>query len=203
MKKINIGIVDYDLGNHDSLFFFLKSLGFKVVISKDFSILSGVDLIALPGVGAFPKAMKSLSESGIINFLTQWSTQGNPLLGICLGMQLLGSVSYEFGETKGLGLIPGEIVPLDSGKWHIGWNDHVPYKGNDLFGISTKDQFYYNHSFKFSGNEQAIMSYSMFDELIPAIIKKNNTVGIQFHPEKSQKSGQKLILRIVESLVNG
>jgi glutamine amidotransferase len=203
MMKITIGIVDYDLGNHDSLFFLLKSMGFKVLISKDISILNAMDLIILPGVGAFPKAMESLHSSGMVSFLSQWSNQGKPLLGICLGMQLLCTMSFEFVETKGLNLIPGKIVPLDSGKMHIGWNDNIPYKGNELFGITTKDQFYYNHSYKFIGNDNCIISYSMFDELIPAIIRKNKTIGIQFHPEKSQKSGKKLISTIVEKLIYG
>jgi|LakMenEpi03Aug12_release.lakeMendotaPanAssembly.Ray.scaffolds.fasta_scaffold700315_2 glutamine amidotransferase len=201
--KITIGIVDYDLGNHDSLFFLLKSMGFKVMISKDISILSAMDLIILPGVGAFPKAMESLHASGMASFISQWSNQGKPLLGICLGMQLLCTMSFEFEETKGLNLIPGRIVPLDSGKWHIGWNDNIPYKGHDLFGITTKDQFYYNHSYKFIGDDNYIISYSMFDELIPAIIQKNKTIGIQFHPEKSQKSGKKLFSTIIEKLIYG
>jgi glutamine amidotransferase len=203
MMKIKIGIVDYDLGNHDSLFFLLKSMGFKVVISKDISVLGEMALIILPGVGAFPKAMATLNSSGLASFIGQWSNQDKPLIGICLGMQLLCSMSFEFEETKGLNLIPGIIAPLDSGKSHIGWNDNIPFKSNEMFGINTIDQFYYNHSFKFIGEDNYIISYSLFDELIPAIIQKNKTVGIQFHPEKSQNSGKKLIPLLIKKLIYG
>ena len=121
-KKIKIGIIDYDLGNQDSLYYFLKSLRYKVFISKDPKLLSEQDLIILPGVGAFPKAMESLEKSGIDKFIIEWSKSNKPLVGICLGMQLLCSCSTEFVRTKGLNLIPGDIVPIANSKWHIGWN---------------------------------------------------------------------------------
>jgi glutamine amidotransferase len=201
MKKINIGIIDYDLGNQDSLFFFLKSLGYKVIISKDENILSEADVIILPGVGAFPKAMRSLCESGMDIFIRKWVKQQKPLIGICLGMQLLCSVSLEFQETKGLDLIPGNIIPFDSGKLQIGWNDNIPFNGHHSFETNSMDQFYYNHSYKYKGDDEYIVSYSIFGEIIPSIIQKNKVIGIQFHPEKSQKSGKKLINAIIEKLI--
>ena len=201
-KKIKIGIIDYDLGNQDSLYYFLKSLRYKVFISKDPKLLSELDLIILPGVGAFPKAMESLEKSGIDKFIIEWSKSNKPLVGICLGMQLLCSCSTEFVRTKGLNLIPGDIVPIANSKWHIGWN-YLSFLNETINGISKTDEFYFNHSYKYIGNDDYVVTKTMFDNSFASIIKKNKTIGIQFHPEKSQFSGKKLIHEIIKTLTDG
>lgn len=201
-KKIKIGIIDYDLGNQDSVYYFLKSLRYKVLISKDPNVLSDLDLIILPGVGAFPKAMKSLKKSGIDKFIIQWSNNNKPLVGICLGMQLLCSKSTEFCETKGLNLIPGDIIPISNNKWHIGWNS-LSFLNGSIKGISENDKFYFNHSYKYAGKNNYTITETKFENHFASIIQKNKTVGIQFHPEKSQFSGKKLIHTIFNNLMDG
>ena len=198
-KKIKIGIIDYDLGNQDSLYYFLKSLRYKVLISKDPKLLSSLDLIILPGVGAFPKAIESLEKSGMDKFIINWSKSNKPLVGICLGMQLLCSKSVEFVETKGLNLIPGNIVPIANDKWHIGWNN-ISFLKSTIKNISENDEFYFNHSYKYTGNDDYVITKTMFDNHFPSIIQK--TIGIQFHPEKSQFSGKKLIHAIFKTLTD-
>ena len=200
-KKIKIGIIDYDLGNQDSLYYFLKSLRYKVLISKDPKLLSSLDLIILPGVGAFPKAIESLEKSGMDKFIINWSKSNKPLVGICLGMQLLCSKSVEFVETKGLNLIPGNIVPIANDKWHIGWNN-ISFLKSTIKNISENDEFYFNHSYKYTGNDDYVITKTMFDNHFPSIIQKNKTIGIQFHPEKSQFSGKKLIHAIFKTLTD-
>jgi len=200
---IKIGIVGYNLGNQDSLYYVLKSLGFSVKISKKTEILSKSDIIILPGVGAFPQAMNLLKKNNLIDFLVDWSSENKPIMGICLGMQLLCTKSYEFRECNGLNIIDGEIVPLKKKNWHIGWNNNLE-KVNNFYEKLEEDYFYFNHSFKYKGNKKNILSNTKFNnEIIPSIIKKGNTVGVQFHPEKSQKSGKNLIISIVNKLVNG
>ena len=201
---IDITILDYDLGNQDSLLYSLKSLNLKAKISKDIEVLSKSDLLILPGVGSFPEAIKRLKENNLTEFLIKWVSKNKPILGICLGMQLLCSKSYEDKETKGLGIINGEIIALDSSSCHIGWNNVHMVEESYLLN-SKSDDFYFNHSFKFKGNKNFIKGYATFnDEKIPAIIKKdNNVLGIQFHPEKSQDAGKKLLLILIKKLIDG
>jgi glutamine amidotransferase len=200
---IDVAIIDYDLGNQDSLFYTLKSLEFRVKISKEVEVLSKSDILILPGVGSFPEAIKQLKNNNLSEFIIQWSSKNKPILGICLGMQLLCSKSYEYQESNGLGIINGEIVALNKASCHIGWNNVCQVEKSDLI-YSKLDDFYFNHSFKFKGNKNLIIGNTSFnDENIPAIIKKNNLVGIQFHPEKSQEAGKKLLLFIIKKLVNG
>tara|TARA_B100001059_G_C17736237_1_gene529018 strand:+ start:150 stop:755 length:606 start_codon:yes stop_codon:yes gene_type:complete len=200
---IDVKIVDYDLGNQDSLFYTLKALDFKVKISKDVAILSKSDVLILPGVGSFPEAIKRLKENNLSEFLIEWSSKNKPILGICLGMQLLCSKSYEYQESSGLGIINGEIIALNKTKCHIGWNNVCQVQKSDLL-YPKLDDFYFNHSFKFKGSKKLIIGNTTFnEENIPAIIKKNNVVGIQFHPEKSQEAGKKLLSLIIKKLVDG
>ena len=198
---IKIGIVGYNLGNQDSLFYVLKSLGFSVHLSKKIENLSKSNVIILPGVGAFPQAMSLLKKNNLVDFLVDWSNQNKPILGICLGMQILCTKSHEFKESSGLNIIDGEIIPLKGENCHIGWNNNEIIEDN-LFEQGDDKYFYFNHSFKYEGNKNNILSYTKFNnEVIPSIIKKGNIVGVQFHPEKSQDSGKNLILKIVEKLV--
>ena len=200
---IDVTIVDYDLGNQDSLFYTLKALDFKVKISKDVEILSKSDVLILPGVGSFPEAIKRLKENNLSEFLIEWSSKNKPILGICLGMQLLCSKSYEYQESSGLGIIKGEIIALNTTRFHIGWNNVSQVEKSEL-PYSELDDFYFNHSFKFKGNKNLIIGNTRFnEEIIPAMIKQNNVVGIQFHPEKSQEAGKKLLSHIIKKLVNG
>jgi glutamine amidotransferase len=122
MKKPTIGVVDYGLGNHNSVLQTLSYLNLRCRISDDYRLLEACDLLLLPGVGAFRPAMQALQRTGLDRFLLDQVECHKPILGICLGMQLLGNSSLENGWTAGLGFIPSDVVPLETGSWHIGWN---------------------------------------------------------------------------------
>ena len=199
---ISVAIVDYDIGNHNSLLYTLKSLEFDVKISKDIEILSNSDILILPGVGAFPKAMDLLKLNNLSNFLIEWSSKNKPIIGICLGMQLLCRKSYEYKDSEGLGIIDGEIVALSNNQCHIGWNSINDVQKSD-FLFSKGHDFYFNHSYKFIGDKSFIIGSTEFnDENIAAIIKNKNIIGVQFHPEKSQEAGKILLSFTIKKLIN-
>ncbi len=199
---ISVAIVDYDIGNHNSLLYTLKSLEFDVKISKDIEILSNSDVLILPGVGAFPKAMDLLKLNNLSNFLIEWSSKNRPIIGICLGMQLLCRKSYEYKDSEGLGIIDGEIVALSNNQCHIGWNSINDVQKSD-FLFSKGHDFYFNHSYKFIGDKSFVIGSTEFnDENIAAIIKNKNIIGVQFHPEKSQEAGKILLSFTIKKLIN-
>ena len=140
MSNITIGIVDYGMGNHASVAHSLRELGFRVRITKNPEELDLVDALILPGVGAYPLAMRTLHDQGLVVYLQEQAHLQRPLIGICLGMQLLASASYEHEYTIGLGLIPGEIVPFVDRGWHIGWNTLEYLKNDSLMQIFPKYQ---------------------------------------------------------------
>jgi len=198
MSRLGIGIVDYGVGNHTSVWRTLYALGYRCKISSRPEELLAQDFLVLPGVGAFPPAMQALLGSGLDKTLRTWVSQGKPLLGICLGMQLLADSSDEFGHTKGLGLIPGAVVELGLSRSHIGWNE-VRLTGSDpLLDPIGGEHFYFNHSFVFSGNEAAVRAESTLGRRFPVIIRHGKVIGVQFHPEKSQEAGRRLLRSIVE-----
>jgi imidazole glycerol-phosphate synthase subunit HisH len=192
--------VNYGVGNLASVRHCLQALDFRCRVSDDNAVLSSCDLLLLPGVGAFPLAMKALQARGLDRYLIEQSAQGRPLLGICLGMQLLTDVSYEGGLTRGLGLIPGEVVSLGQGSWHIGWNTVEKVATSPLFDLDGGDSFYFNHSYVHRGADEYQLCRTRFDCNFASMIGKGNTVGIQFHPEKSQIAGRTLLQKIVRRL---
>ncbi len=202
MKHITIGIVDYGLGNHASISYCLKQLGFRVKVSKDTEVLESVDLLILPGVGAFQQAMNRLQEYNLNSYLQRQSSV-KPIIGICLGMQLLATSSDEYGYHLGLNLIPGEIKAFNGGKHHIGWNAMESIDSNCLFELSYDDAFYFNHSFYYEGPSEYQIGASTYLKKFSAVIRKDNIVGVQFHPEKSQLAGKMLLANIIKRLVNG
>ena len=188
----SIGIVDYSVGNHGSLVTSLRRMGLRVFVSQKQEELDLADVIMLPGVGAFPAAMQSLSQLGLDDYLRLKATQDKPIIGICLGMQLLADISYEHNPEKGLGIISGEIKPVEAGKWHIGWNE-VKFKHDPLKSAELNDRtFYFNHAFCYEGPDIFKMAQTNDKNSITALIKNKKTVGIQFHPEKSQMAGSNL-----------
>lgn len=202
MSNITIGIVDYGMGNHASVAHSLRELGFRVRISKNPEELDLVDALILPGVGAYPMAMRTLHEQGLVTYLQKQARLERPLIGICLGMQLLTSASYEHEYTTGLDLIPGEIVPFAGHGWHIGWNTLEYLKNDSLFKPRNEQSFYFNHSFYYKGPIEYQLAITQHTSPFASVIRCGSVVGMQFHPEKSQVDGKELLKKIITGLVH-
>ena len=202
LSKLTAGIVDYGAGNLASLMICLKQLGYAVKVSDDFNVLNTVDIIFIPGVGAYPAAMKALHQKGLVSYLREQARLQRPIIGICLGMQLLASASHEFEYTAGLDIIPGEIISMGSSIWHIGWNT-VETNASEIALISSNGGvFYFNHSYRYDGPTRYQVGLSRCPNTIATIIRKNKVVGLQFHPEKSQLAGRILLKNLILELVS-
>lgn len=201
-KKFLIGILDYECGNIDSLNSVIKSLGFNTLISKDKVVLKNTDLMILPGVGNFYFAMQHLKKTKMVKFIQDYS-KNKPIIGICLGMQIFFSKGSETKNSKGLNLITGEIKKFDNDGVKIGWDKCRNKSKLPSNFIDQTEFFYFNHSFFASTKKRYILSYSFYEkEKYPAIIKKNNLLGFQFHPEKSQLNGKKLLKKAIILMLN-
>ena len=203
-----IAIIDYGVGNLFSLASSLKSLGLETAVTRDPAVIRAADRIILPGVGAFADAMAKLEATGLVPVLQQ-EVQRKPLLGICLGMQLLFEKSYEYGEHAGLGLIPGAVRPLaDDLKDpalkvpHIGWNrlDLVPGREDDpLFRYTRPGEYvYYVHSFYATGCADYMLATSEYSIPVTGAVRNGLVYGTQFHPEKSGDTGLRMLRAFAE-----
>lgn len=189
-------IVDYGVGNLFSLSSSLKAVGANVVITNDKKTLENADRIVLPGVGAFSDAYAKLCENSLDKVVKECAANGKPILGICLGMQLLFDNSLEYGNHKGLGLIPGSVVPL-KGKInetlkvpHIGWNKLVMKDGEAVFKyVSDGAYAYFVHSYYAETDEKYVIAHSEYDIKVTAAVRNDNVFGMQYHPEKSGNKG--------------
>ena len=191
-----IAIVDYGVGNIFSLKSSFSAIGADIVVTADEAVLNRADKIILPGVGAFEDAARKLREAGLNRVLIKLAGEGKPLMGICLGMQMLFEKSYEFGEHEGLGLIPGavrpirDVIPADYKIPHIGWNALHFQKESPLFAnISDGDYVYFVHSFYAADCDDAVIATSEYGAELTAAVQKDNVFGCQFHPEKSGNTG--------------
>lgn len=202
MSTLTIGVVDYGMGNHASVIQSLRDIGFRVRISDNEAELDLVDVLVLPGVGAFPAAMATLHERGLVNYLQEKARQGRPLVGICLGMQLLASASYEHTYTVGLDLIPGEIVPFANHGVHIGWNTLEFTQHGPLWSSSDGEAFYFNHSFYYQGPAEYQVAATRHQSAFSSVIQRGSVVGLQFHPEKSQSAGKTLLKNLITGLAH-
>ena len=166
-------------------------------------MLEQSDVIVLPGVGSFAYAMDKLKKSKLDKFIVRESKKNKPIIGICLGMQLLTNCSEENGNHKGLGIIPGKIKQLKNSDFHIGWNNIEVCKKLTFVQKFNNHEFFFNHGFAYDGNNSNILSKTSYgnSSFAAAIIKKN-TVGFQFHPEKSQKAGLQILKSTINFLIN-
>ena len=195
---MNIGVIDYGVGNHTSIVNTLMYLGFSTIISKEIKQLKECDILILPGVGSFHIAAKNLRKYGIHKFLISWANQGKPILGICLGMQLFASISNENGCSKGLSLIPGEVKKIKLNRSHIGWNNINIIINNNILKKYEKKYFYFCHKYFFKTEKKYIITSTKFKNIeIPSIVGRSNILGFQFHPEKSQKNGIEFIKEVL------
>lgn len=199
-----IAVIDYGAGNLFSVKNALDSLGVENCVAKNVETIKKADGLILPGVGAFPDAMEKLKEKDLVSVLCEEATK-KPLLGICLGMQLLFETSCEFGETRGLGLIPGHVVPIHAKNLkipHMGWNDlKILHPCAMTQGIEEHTYMYFVHSFRADTEDEYISCYTEYGERIPALVHKGLIYGTQYHPEKSGARGLKMLenfARLVE-----
>ena len=201
MNNIKIGIIDYGVGNQQSIQNCLKSIGFKSKITCEISILDECQIILLPGVGAFSPSINQIKIKKIDKYLIDRAKTNTPIIGICLGMQLLAKTSSENGLFEGLNLIPGKVENLTKdNKFHIGWNSLKVIKENNIF-VDEKEDFYFNHSYAFKELEDySICSTKYGDIEFNSIIRKNNIIGLQFHPEKSQQEGKIFLFNLIKNL---
>lgn len=196
-----IAIINYEMGNLQSVANVLDYLGEENVITDDPEEIKKADKIILPGVGAFGQAMENLKKLNLIPVLNEVVMKDKkPFLGICLGMQLIADKSYEIGEHDGLGFVPGEVKLIESTDAnllvpHVGWNDVTPKEGTVMYGSETKPRvFYFVHSYHFvPTNESDVSGYVDYGGQVVASIEKDNIFATQFHPEKSQKDGIALL----------
>ena len=200
-----IAIVDYGVGNLFSLNSSLKSIGAESIVTADEATLRSADKILLPGVGAFEDAAKKLRDSGLADLLKALAGEGKPLLGICLGMQMLFEKSYEYGEHEGLGLIPGsvkpirDVIPADYKIPHIGWNALHFRQENPLFRyVREGDCVYFVHSFYAADCEDHVVATAEYGAELTAAVARGNVYGCQFHPEKSGNVGLAILKAFVE-----
>lgn len=201
-----IAIVDYGVGNLFSLNSSLAAIGAESVVTGDAEVLKKADRIILPGVGAFGDAAAKLRATGLTDLLISEAKGGKPFLGICLGMQLLFDVGYEYGEHKGLGLIPGEIRPIEdvipAGLKipHIGWNAlHFKKPASPLFRyIKEGDCVYFVHSFYGAKCSESVIATAEYGAELTAAVGSGNVFGCQFHPEKSGNVGLNILKAFCE-----
>ena len=196
---MKIAIVDYGVGNIRSIENALNRLGVrKVEVTKNVSKLNQADGIVLPGVGAFGACAARLQSNGFAGDLTDLVIgQKKPILGICVGMQLMAHSSQEGGQHKGLGWIPGEIVRIDVNENlsvpHVGWNEVQISTQNELFRrIESGSHFYFDHSYHFLGEKKYVIATCKYGIELNVAINLENIFGVQFHPEKSAFSGLKM-----------
>jgi glutamine amidotransferase len=191
-----IGIVDYGMGNKRSVEKALEHVGARPRITADHDELRSADALVLPGVGAFPEAMRRLRAAGLDDVVRERAGAGVPLLGICLGMQLLFESSTEHEGSIGLGLLPGDCTALAAPKLpHIGWNEVTFARESALVaGLGEAAAFYHVHSFVCRPADEAdVVGRGDYGEPFASIVERGNVMGAQFHPEKSSRDGLALL----------
>ena len=199
-------IIDYGVGNLFSLCSSLQSIGAEAVVTPDEAVIRAADRIILPGVGAFADAAEKLRATGLDKVLLEEAAHGKPIMGICLGMQMLFDESHEYGVHQGLGLIPGRVIPMadyipEGLKIpHIGWNPLI-LKGEKhplLRYVSEGDCVYFVHSYFASDCADAVIATAEYGRELTAAVARGNVMGCQFHPEKSGPVGLSILKAFCE-----
>ena len=196
-----VGIIDYGVGNLFSLKSSFAAIGQDVVVSSDPEVLRKADHILLPGVGAFEDAVKKLRESQMDQMVYEAVKAGKPMMGICLGMQMLFEKSFEYGEHQGLGLLKGQVIPMagllpeDLKIPHMGWNAlRITQPDGKLFANTKEgDYVYFVHSYFATGCEDSLAAQTEYGKMLTAAVEKDNVFGCQFHPEKSGEVGLNIL----------
>lgn len=213
MNNSDVVVIDYGIGNLLSVRRGLEHCGASVHISSDPDVIHAASRVLLPGVGAFANAMSELQRLQLVEVVQAVAARGTPLLGICLGMQLLLDQSEEFGSNAGLGLIHGQVLPIKAQRQdgtplkvpHIGWSELYPAQGSSdwngtfMQDVSPGEAVYFVHSFMAHTTNPAhcLAQCSYGDLKVSAVISRDNIYGCQFHPEKSGKSGLKILRKFL------
>ena len=201
-----LAIIDYGVGNLFSLKSSLDAIGIEAAVTSDESVIAAADQVILPGVGAFEDAARKLRESGMADLVKREAAKGKPILGICLGMQLLLEKSFEYGEHQGLGLIPGsvrpiaDVIPVDYKIPHIGWNAiRFPGEKSPLFRyIEDGAYMYFVHSYYATDCGPNTIAVTEYGAELTAAVAAGNVYGCQFHPEKSGEIGLNILRAFCE-----
>ncbi len=200
-----VAIIDYGVGNLFSLKSSLKEIGAEAVVTSDEKVIAEADRIILPGVGAFEDAARKLRESGMADVVKREAAAGKPMMGICLGMQLMFDVGYEYGEHEGLGLIRGsvrpiaDVIPAGYKIPHIGWNLLKFKQESPLFKyIKEEDYVYFVHSYYAAECDESVIAVTEYGADLTAAVANGNVYGCQFHPEKSGEVGMKILKAFME-----
>lgn len=200
-----IAIIDYGVGNLFSLKSSLREIGAEAVVTSDETVIAAADRIILPGVGAFEDAARKLRESGMAEVVKREAAAGKPMMGICLGMQLMFDVGYEYGVHEGLGLIRGsvrpiaDVIPEGYKIPHIGWNLLRFKRESPLFKyIREEDYVYFVHSYYAAECDDSVIAVTEYGAELTAAVANGNVYGCQFHPEKSGEVGMKILKAFME-----
>ena len=197
-------IIDYNVGNVKSVLNACKRIGIDAIVSRSEDKIRNAEGIILPGVGSFPIAMQNLERYDLINILEEVRKKGTPIIGICLGMQILFENGVEVSNTKGLGYLKGNVDLIKTSEKlpHMGWNQlKFNKQDNILKYISELDDVYFVHSYMADFIDDQVICYTEYGNVkIPAIVKKDNVIGCQFHPEKSGEVGEKILRAWKESI---
>lgn len=192
-----VGIINYGMGNLRSVSNAFEHIGFDTRYVETSDQVSEVSHLVVPGVGAFHTAMGRLVDLGLDQAIREFAASGRPVLGLCLGMQLLGSAGTEGSGSEGLGLIPGTIRRLPAGRPipHVGWNSMSTEKSHPILErVKSGRDFYFVHSFWFDpADESDVLGRTDYGSAFPCAVARDNVVGFQFHPEKSQVNGLQIL----------
>jgi glutamine amidotransferase len=203
---VKVAIVDYGMGNLHSVGKAVERLGHQVIVAASQAEIEAADGVILPGVGAFGDAMKQLSQTGLDKVLQNVAKRGQPLLGICLGMQLLFDESVEHGNYQGLGILPGKVVRFVEGELkipHMGWNKLQFKAENDALLAGLEEGYvYFVHSYHVLPTDRAdLLAVTDYGHEVTAIVGRGNVYGMQFHPEKSSELGMALLESFLTNVV--
>lgn len=204
---MKIAVIDYEVGNLANVYNAWKRLGVDPVITRDKAVIDDADMIELPGVGAIRDAMGNLEAFNLIPVLQEQVKKGKFFMGVCLGMQALFETDYEGGTYKGLGFLPGEIVPFHTRLKvpHMGWNE-LEFRKEHWLQVNLPEHpyVYFVHSYhKSPVDTEDVIATADYGQPVPAICGKDNVAGFQFHPEKSGKVGEQILQNIIDYVQKG